>query len=85
MEKKLFEKFKVGIHYSRVFTGKEMALDMINDKWAASFHLLHDFRPKVGRASPFSAVHIETKLVKPKSTVNGGKRYTMKEKICFRR
>jgi hypothetical protein len=41
---KLFEKYKIGIPYMRIFYVKEMALDRINGPWNENFQLLYTFK-----------------------------------------
>ncbi|KAL6661821.1 hypothetical protein ACP70R_001205 [Stipagrostis hirtigluma subsp. patula] len=70
LQEKINEHYHIEVKYSRVFAGKEMALDRIFGNYAQSYPLLYAFKEELIRKIPGSIVEIDTESVN--------------EKICFR-
>jgi hypothetical protein len=54
------KKYKIEIPYSRVFRGKEKALDIINRKWDDSYDLIPTYRAELLRSCPGSIIEFDT-------------------------
>jgi hypothetical protein len=50
LQVELKKKYKIEVPYSRVFRGKEKALDMINGKWDDSYDLIPTYRAELFRS-----------------------------------
>ncbi|WVZ72592.1 hypothetical protein U9M48_021025 [Paspalum notatum var. saurae] len=71
LQKKIKERYKVHIHYKRVYMGRILALNQLYGDWDRSFDNLYRLKAQIETCSPGSIVNID--------------HYTINGKIRFRR
>jgi hypothetical protein len=69
LQRRIKDKFKVLVHYKRVYMGKDLALNQLYGNWDSSFNNLYRFKAEIDKACPGSFVVIDH------HTINGKNRF----------
>ena len=59
LQRRLYDEYKVVVHYKRIYYGKELALSQLFGDWKESFDNLYRFKEQIDSSCPGSFVIID--------------------------
>ena len=70
LQRRIKEKYKVEVHYKRVYHGKEVALNQLYGNWQESFDNLYRFKAQIEQSSLGSLVVMDHHIINKKIRFN---------------
>jgi hypothetical protein len=64
LQQRIKDKFKVLVHYRRVYMGKDLALNQLYGDWDSNFGNLYQFKAEIDKACPGSFIDIAAIMAK---------------------